>query len=400
MKRERHRKGEPAVLAVSGVKNSGKTTLIAGLLPRLYAFGWRVATIKHDGHDFEPDVPGTDTHRHRQAGAYGTAIFSGNRLMVIKEAAVTERELFAAFPEADLILLEGFKNSSYPKIEIVREGNSENNVCNPETLLGIATDRTDVSGFPKGVRLFDLNDLDGMAGAIRRYVEKTEETKQDMAGDGERVERKVGMLLLMGGKSTRMGTSKAELLYEGEPFWKRIAGQMAACGPLYLSVAKDGADAAKEQGCVSCCGVVSDEVEAVGPMGGIYSAMRRLEEDAFFVCACDMPLMSRAFIEALLACWRERSEKEGWDGLMVRNRQGRIYTTAGIYHRKMLPLLEEKIRRGSYRMMAFLKECRIGYLEEESLGEISMALVNVNTAGDYEKLIHPDRMEDTGRGMP
>ena len=112
---------KPLILAVSGVKNSGKTTLIAGLLPRLRAFGWKVATIKHDGHDFEPDVPGTDTYRHRQAGAYGTAIFSGTRLMVIKEAAVTERELFAAFPEADLILLEGLKHSPYPMIEIVRE---------------------------------------------------------------------------------------------------------------------------------------------------------------------------------------------------------------------------------------------------------------------------------------
>jgi molybdopterin-guanine dinucleotide biosynthesis protein A len=126
-------------------------------------------------------------------------------------------------------------------------------------------------------------------------------------------------------------------------------------------------------------------------MGGIYSAMRGLEEDAFFVCACDMPLMSRGYIEALLAFWRERSEKEVWDGLMVRNRQGRIYTTAGIYHRRMLPVLEEKIRQGNYRMMAFLRECRVGYLEEESLGEQSRALTNINTVEDYEKLPDPHK---------
>ena len=382
---------KPLILAVSGVKNSGKTTLIAGLLPRLRAFGWKVATIKHDGHDFEPDVPGTDTYRHRQAGAYGTAIFSGTRLMVIKEAAVTERELFAAFPEADLILLEGLKHSPYPKIEIVREGNSKKIVCDPETLLGIATDRKDTGGFPAGTAVYHLNDWDGIAGAIRAYVEEMQERPRDKQKSRGGEEERVGMLLLMGGKSTRMGTAKAQLLYEGEPFWKRIAGQMAACGPLYLSVAKNSEYTAKENLFVPCRGVIPDEIEAVGPMGGIYSAMRGLEEDAFFVCACDMPLMSRGYIEALLAFWRERSEKEVWDGLMVRNRQGRIYTTAGIYHRRMLPVLEEKIRQGNYRMMAFLRECRVGYLEEESLGEQSRALTNINTVEDYEKLPDPHK---------
>ena len=49
------------ILAVSGVKNSGKTTLITKLLPGLKKRGLQVAVIKHDGHDFEADVPGTDS---------------------------------------------------------------------------------------------------------------------------------------------------------------------------------------------------------------------------------------------------------------------------------------------------------------------------------------------------
>lgn len=81
--------------------------------------GYRVASIKHDGHDFEPDVPGTDSYRHRQAGAYGCAVFSSGRFMVTRkqpeEEPVTEKQLIAMFPEADIILLEGFKNSSWPK---------------------------------------------------------------------------------------------------------------------------------------------------------------------------------------------------------------------------------------------------------------------------------------------
>ena len=75
-----------------------------------------MATVKHDGHDFEPDVPGTDSFRHRKAGAYGTAIFSDHRFLVTKECeGITEQELFLHFPEADIILVEGLKHSSYPK---------------------------------------------------------------------------------------------------------------------------------------------------------------------------------------------------------------------------------------------------------------------------------------------
>lgn len=110
------RKKEPLLYAVSGRKNSGKTTLITQLIPELKKAGLHVATIKHDGHDFEGDVPGTDSYRHRQAGAYGTAIYSDNRFLILKQQGqITERDLVQAFPEADVILLEGFKNSHYQK---------------------------------------------------------------------------------------------------------------------------------------------------------------------------------------------------------------------------------------------------------------------------------------------
>lgn len=88
------------------------TALVAELVRR----GYRVAAIKHDGHDFEPDVPGTDSFRHRTAGAYGTAVFSENRFQMTKTwEQGDERMLFSAFPEADVLLLEGFKDSEYPK---------------------------------------------------------------------------------------------------------------------------------------------------------------------------------------------------------------------------------------------------------------------------------------------
>ena len=106
----------PFLFAVSGYKNTGKTTLIERLIPILTARGYKVAVIKHDGHDFECDVPGTDSWRHRAAGAFGTAVYSAGRIFLTREyEGADERLLCSAFPDADIILLEGLKDSDHPK---------------------------------------------------------------------------------------------------------------------------------------------------------------------------------------------------------------------------------------------------------------------------------------------
>lgn len=111
---------KPYIFAISGYKKTGKTTLIEALIGKLTMLDYKVATVKHDGHDFEPDVPETDSYKHRKAGAFGTAVISGSRFMVTKEYAEKEDEILEkmledAFPEANVILLEGYKNKNYPK---------------------------------------------------------------------------------------------------------------------------------------------------------------------------------------------------------------------------------------------------------------------------------------------
>lgn len=104
------------LFAISGYKHTGKTTLITKLIPLLKNKGYKVAVIKHDGHDFEGDVPDTDSYKAFHAGAYGTAVFSKNKFLIHKKISdIDENELQQAFPEADIILLEGFKDSAYPK---------------------------------------------------------------------------------------------------------------------------------------------------------------------------------------------------------------------------------------------------------------------------------------------
>lgn len=165
----RRRVEGPPIVAVSGIKNSGKTTMLEGLVPRLRARGLRVSVIKHDGHDFTPDVPGTDSYRLREAGACGVAVYSAHRYMVTAEWPDQNVDsLLARFRDMDLILLEGGKRSAYPKVEVVRRAVSDRTVCDASTLLAIGTD----AGLTlKDKPVYHINDYDGITDAILQYLQ-------------------------------------------------------------------------------------------------------------------------------------------------------------------------------------------------------------------------------------
>lgn len=133
---------EQKIIAVCGVKNSGKTTLLREIVRELTRRRIQTAVIKHDGHDFSCDIPGTDSYLLKEAGAYGLAVFSDTRIFVHKTGGgERENELIRMFPEAEVILLEGMKDKSIPKIEVIREGVSARPVSNPEGRFLIVTDR-------------------------------------------------------------------------------------------------------------------------------------------------------------------------------------------------------------------------------------------------------------------
>jgi molybdopterin-guanine dinucleotide biosynthesis protein MobB len=169
----------PPVIAVSGLKNSGKTTLTVGIISCLRRLGLRVAAVKHDGHDFVPDVPGTDSFRFREAGAFAVAVYSENRYMLTAEYkdTLTERlsgfnmvrDMTGQFRDADIVLLEGGKRTDYPKIEVVRQEISSQPVCDPKTLLALCTD-FDLR-FP-GVPVVSIDDYDAVTKVILTYLQK------------------------------------------------------------------------------------------------------------------------------------------------------------------------------------------------------------------------------------
>lgn len=109
----------PAVVAVVGPAACGKTTLICRLLPLLQARGLRLGVIKHSHKILEVDQPGKDTWRFRQSGAQAVALVAPAVLQLTLADRLEpplETVLGVLPPDLDLILVEGYKSSSLPKL--------------------------------------------------------------------------------------------------------------------------------------------------------------------------------------------------------------------------------------------------------------------------------------------
>lgn len=135
---------QPALIAIVGKSDSGKTTLIEKVVPELVKLGLRVGTVKHDAHSFEIDHPGKDSWRHGQAGAHAYAIASPGRLAFITkldgEMPLVDiaRRFFAGF---DVVIAEGYKRTAPYRIEVFRvaAGHTEP-LCGPGEAMALVTD--------------------------------------------------------------------------------------------------------------------------------------------------------------------------------------------------------------------------------------------------------------------
>jgi molybdopterin-guanine dinucleotide biosynthesis protein B len=133
------------VFGFAGWSGSGKTTLIEQLIPRLRGRGLRVSLIKHAHHAFDIDQPGKDSHRHRMAGCGEVLITSAARWAMIHElrdeAELTLHQALARLSPCDVVLIEGFKRSAVPKLEVYRAsvGKPLLHLGDP-TIVALATD--------------------------------------------------------------------------------------------------------------------------------------------------------------------------------------------------------------------------------------------------------------------
>lgn len=163
------------IFGITGWKNSGKTTLVEGVVRDLVRRGLRVATIKHAHHDFDIDHPGKDSHRHRLAGAGEVIVASAKRWALIHElrdeAEPDLAALLAKLSPCDLVIVEGFKREPHPKLEVIGPHSTDApRYLNDPSIVALAGIVRPNSTLP----YFDRDDVAGITGFISTYIGLTD----------------------------------------------------------------------------------------------------------------------------------------------------------------------------------------------------------------------------------
>ncbi len=155
---------QAAVIGFAAYSGTGKTTLLSGIIPLLLNRGLRIGVIKHAHHNFLIDTPGKDSYEFRKAGAEQVLIASKSRVAWIKERSGEQaeprlRDLLGHYADQqlDLIIVEGFKDEPFPKIEVYRSGRRGPLLSRSDRhVIAVATDCPD--SVDVDVVTLDLND--------------------------------------------------------------------------------------------------------------------------------------------------------------------------------------------------------------------------------------------------
>ena len=172
------------VIGFSAYSGTGKTTLLTQLIPLLKTAGLRLGVIKHAHHNFEIDHRRKDSFKLRHAGTQQMLIASETCVAKIKEIHPHDRQINLEdllyeldFETLDLILVEGFKHYSFPKIELHRPRLKKPLIFpNDSSVIAVATD-SELTLPPAHLPVLDLNNIPGIADFVLSYLKNS--TKSD-----------------------------------------------------------------------------------------------------------------------------------------------------------------------------------------------------------------------------
>ncbi|MGH9427067.1 MAG: molybdenum cofactor guanylyltransferase [Terriglobia bacterium] len=183
--------------------------------------------------------------------------------------------------------------------------------------------------------------------------------------------------ILAGGRSRRMGTDKAFLVYRNEPL---IHYSIRTCRSFTSDVRIIG-----EPARYACFGlpVIPDSGESLGPLSGIRTALQDSPTRFSSITACDMPLMSPEFFSLILR------RLPGPDAVVMRFHDGAVEPLCGIYSSTCLAATERNLANGKLKITDLLTQVAVEYISEDELHEHGLSrqiFTNVNTPEDLKQL--------------
>lgn len=188
----------------------------------------------------------------------------------------------------------------------------------------------------------------------------------------------LSIAILCGGDSSRFGKDKTQVEVDGFPLYKLIWSKLEGkSDDIFLQIDPDD-----EYDLPARPDLVSEK----GPLGAIYSALTHAEHDWLFVSACDLPYLDARIMEELYS--EVESETEA---VIPRWKSGYLEPLTALYHKSILPRLENILKGGTRKITDFLDQ--LNHVKEVSVEDLveggkipSNCFYNVNTREDLDSI--------------
>jgi len=181
----------------------------------------------------------------------------------------------------------------------------------------------------------------------------------------------ITLIILAGGKSSRMRTDKALLKINGKTFVQILYDNLKGiCSEVIIS--SNNSDV-KVEGAKT----VADEIKDIGPMGGLYTCLKLSKTDYSIVVSVDTPFVSMKLLNEIIL------QSEGYN-ITVIEQNNKVHPLIGVYHKNIIALLKSEITFEKYKVMRMIKKTNHQII---SVGEdYKDELFNINSREDFEKL--------------
>ncbi len=189
----------------------------------------------------------------------------------------------------------------------------------------------------------------------------------------------IGVFVLAGGRSTRMGTDKALLVLDGKTLLEHA-----------LSIARELSDCVRIVGAGDRyssfgCEIVEDEFPQCGPLGGIHAALGASDREVNIVLSVDTPLVRANFLRYLV----QRATAKPDVLVTVPNAAGGVQGTCAVYRRPFREVAEQQLKRERYKVAEAYTLARMEYVEEDEMrgaGFDPAMFANLNTPEEFSRV--------------
>jgi len=180
---------------------------------------------------------------------------------------------------------------------------------------------------------------------------------------------KITGIVIAGGKSQRMGYDKKSIQYSGQSFLNRALELLSEVTDEVIISSNDDID--------SDFHIIKDEIKGIGPIGGIYSGLKNIQNEMALIIPTDLPLLDKEILNQLLNSY------DGKSLACVYEVDGQLEALVGLYHKNILGQIERQISSGEYKLQVLLEKV----ISQKISGDtFRRKFLNINSPKDLENL--------------